>query len=371
MRQDRPLVNSRRTLLRALPALTGLEALAAPGWSGPNRLVPADALVIDGLSFLYFEALDPRPPGEELFRAIADSGVTAINYTVSASTFEGTVRTIARWSAVAHSRPDRLVIARSVRDVEEARATGRMAVLFGFQDPAAIGRDLSRLSLFHDLGVRVVQLTENVQNEFGSGCMERHDGGLTMLGRDLVKRMNGLGLLVDVSHCGPRTTIDAIEASHRPVAITHANCAAIHDTPRAKSDEAIRALAARGGVMGVTFLNFFVGAKARNTVEDAVDHVDHVRRLVGIDHVGVGSDLPIGSFLEVYPDEAAFLQALGPYITATGATFIRWPATIEDLDGPRKIHAFAAALARRGYSDADRRKVLGLNFLRVLREAVG
>lgn len=370
MRQDGPLAVSRRALLRALP-LAGAGVLARAGWSGQGGTVPADALVIDGLSFLYFEPLDPRPPGEALFRAIADSGVTAINYTVSAATFEGTVRTIARWTAVADGRPDRLVIARSARDVEAAKASGRLAILFGFQDPAAIGRDLSRLSLFHDLGVRVVQLTENVQNEFGTGCMERRDGGLTTLGRELVNRMNALGLLVDVSHCGPRTTLDAIEVSHRPIAITHANCAAIHDTPRAKSDEAIRALAAKGGVMGVTFLNFFVGAKSRNTIEDAIDHVDHVRDLVGIDHVGVGSDLPIGSFLDVYPDEAAFLRALGPYITATGATFIRWPATIATLDGPGKMQAFAAGLARRGYSDADRRKVLGLNFLRVLREAVG
>jgi membrane dipeptidase len=183
--------------------------------------------------------------------------------------------------------------------------------------------------------------------------------------------MNELGMLVDVSHCGPQTTLDAIEASPRPIAITHSNCAAVYATPRAKTDEAIQALARRGGVMGITFLNFFVGPRPRQTINDVIAHIDHVRQVAGIDSVAIGSDLPIGSFLETYPDESSFMKALEPYIAASGSTYIRWPATIDGLDGPQKLRTLAAALAERGYTATDIRKVLGLNFLRVLEASIG
>ena len=373
---------------RGRRALLKVAAGTAAGlaWEGGNRVLASStpaparprnpnvydqAVVIDGLAFLQFDPLSDKPVGEELLRQIRDSGVTAINYTLSAPTFETTVRAIAKWTAFIEGHQDRLTRVRTSADIERAKTEGRLAVLIGFQDPACLGNDLSRLELFHQLGVLIVQLTENTQNLLGSGCNEARDAGLSRFGREVVRRMNDLGMVVDASHCGPQTTLDAIAASRRPIAITHSNCAAVYPTPRAKSDDVIRAMGERGGVMGITLLNFFVGPKPRNGLEDVIAHIDHVRGIAGIDHVGIGSDLPIGTFLEVYPDETTFMAALGPYIAASGATYIHWPATIEGLDGPHKLRTLAEGLADHGYSSSEIVKVLGGNFLRVVRDSTG
>jgi membrane dipeptidase len=370
----------RRAVLRltagaAAAVATGRSAgiAAPPAVSSREPALTAydQTIVIDGLSYLQFDPLRDQPIAEDLFREVTESGVTAINYTLGTATFEDTVRAIAKWGAVIEDHPDHLIKARRCGDIERAKVEGKLAVLIGFQDPTPIGRDLPRLKVFHQLGLRILQLTENTQNLIGSGCNEARDGGLSRFGLEVVGRMNELGILIDVSHCGPRTTLDAIEASRKPVAITHSNCAALYQTPRAKTDEAIRAIGRTGGVMGITMLNFFVGAKPFNTIEDMAAHIDHVRAVAGIDHVGIGSDLPIGSLLQVFPNEATFMEALEPYIAASGSNYIHWPATIEGLDGPGKLRTLAQTLAARGYSSVDLAKVLGQNFLRVLRDSIG
>jgi membrane dipeptidase len=215
-----------------------------------------------------------------------------------------------------------------------------------------------------------VQLTYNELNALGAGCTERVDSGLSDFGVEVVQRMNDLGMLVDLSHCGVRTTLDAIEVSKKPVLFSHTNCRALNDNMRCKTDEQIRKLAAKGGVMGVTTVNFFVSNKARSTLDDFIAHIEHVTRLVGIDHVGIGSDSAIGGWRQSYPTEKAFWDFHGQFKFKPGAD-VRWPPFIEEIDVPEKFHLIRRRLAQRGFSPADLAKILGGNFLRVYREILG
>jgi membrane dipeptidase len=136
---------------------------------------------------------------------------------------------------------------RTARDLAEAKRSGRLGLIYGFQDAAMLEGDPERLELFHRFGVRIVQLTYNLRNLLGDGALEAADAGLSRHGRDVVTRMNALGMLVDLSHCGTRTTDDAIAASAKPVAVTHSGCRAVYDHPRSKHDATLRRLAERGG----------------------------------------------------------------------------------------------------------------------------
>jgi membrane dipeptidase len=158
------------------------------------------------------------------------------------------------------------------------------------QNASPIQDDLTRVKTLHDMGVRIVQLTYNTRNLVGDGCLERTNAGLSQFGVDLVGALNDARTLVDVSHCGPATTLDAITLSKRPVAITHSSCRAVFDHPRSKSDAILRAMADRGGVVGIFQINPYLGPKERNTLDDFLRHVDHAVKVAGIDHVGIGSD---------------------------------------------------------------------------------
>ena len=173
--------------------------------------------------------------------------------------------------------------------------------------------------------------------------------------------MNDVGMLIDVSHSGDRTTLDAIELSPKPIAITHSNCRALNNHPRLKTDEAIRKLAAKGGVMGITGVRMFVKDKEPTTIEDIVDHIDHVVRLVGIEHVGIGSDSDLMGYDHMPLDQYKQLKAA--YKASYG---FRDKIDTDGFDHPRKVYDLTTALVRRGYSDSNIQAVLGGNFRRLL-----
>jgi membrane dipeptidase len=173
--------------------------------------------------------------------------------------------------------------------------------------------------------------------------------------------MNEVGMLIDVSHCGERTTLEAIELSPKPIAITHSNCRALFDHPRLKTDEAIRKLAARGGVMGITGVRMFVRDREPTTLEHIVDHIDHVVKLVGIEHVGIGSDSDLNGYDDMPADQLKMLRGL--YKASYG---FRDKLDIEGFDHPRKIFDLTEALFGRGYSEQNIAAVLGGNFRRLL-----
>jgi membrane dipeptidase len=303
-------------------------------------------------------------------RNAVESGITCVNLTVSSGDFESTVAKIARWEAEIERWPQALQRVRSVAQVKEAKRAGRLGIIYGFQDAVPLDRDLGRLQLFSDLGVKVIQLTYNVRNLVGDGCLEPANAGLSNYGRAMVARMNELGILVDLSHCGQRTTADGIEASAMPVAVSHSGCQAIAPHPRSKRDEELRALAERGGVVGIYLMPFLSPGRVPTT-GDVVAHVEHAIQVCGEDHVGIGSDLSVTPIDGSESYWAAHRQFVSQRVARGIAAPAEDPAilfTVPELNSPRRMERIADALESRGHSSARIEKVLGANWVRLFGE---
>jgi membrane dipeptidase len=273
---------------------------------------------------------------------------------------------MASYSAFLNRYNNDFVRITSVKEMENAKKSGKIGVIIGLQNADEF-RSPDDVKLFYGLGMRCAQLTYNTQNLIGSGSTERVDGGVTDFGSEVIKKMNEIGMLVDVSHSGDRTTLDAIELSAKPIAITHSNCRALNPKhPRLKTDEAIRKLAAKGGVMGITGVRNFVLDREPTTIEHLVDHIDHVIKLVGIEHVGIGTD----SDLDGYDDLPAEIQKQLREGYKSSYSF-REKIDIEGFDHPRKVFDLTEALIRRKYSNANIEAILGGNFKRLLLQVWG
>jgi len=323
-------------------------------------------------SAIWVDALSACRVGEEGFAEINRSGLTMLSVTLGPAgnptfSYEAAVQDLARWHGNFARYRDKLVHIRRADDILQAKREGKFGVMLNFQNATHLNRDLRNVDFFYNLGIRQMQLTYNELNALGAGCTERVDVGLSDFGVAVVEQMNALGMLVDVSHCGVRTTLDAIEVSKKPIVFSHSNCRALNDNMRCKTDEQIKKLVAKGGVMGITTVNFFVTNKPRSTLDDYIAHIEHVAKLVGVDHVGIGSDSSIGGWRQSYPTEKAFWDFHGQFKFKPGAD-VRWPPFIEEIDVPEKFHIIKRRLLQRGFSEADTAKILGGNFLRIYRE---
>jgi len=247
------------------------------------------------------------------------------------------------------------------RDLETLVRSPKIGIIPGLQNSEHF-RTPDDVKLFYSLGQRVSMLTYNAQNNLGCGSTERRDCGVSDFGAAIIQKMNETNMLVDVSHCGDMTTLDAFELSKKPVAITHSNCRALVNHPRCKTDEAIRKMAASGGVMGITGVRMFVRSEEPTTIEHLVDHVDHVAKLVGVEYVGVGSDCDLNGYDKL---PKAQDQALRASYKASYA--FREKLDIEAFGHPRKIFDLTEALLRRGYGEADIVGILGGNFRRMFK----
>lgn len=229
----------------------------------------------------------------EYWSAIDESGVDILSVTVGAwgdapFSFRGAVHDIAEWHRRFESEP-RFRLIRQPADLSACKSRGQTGILLGFQNCSQLEGDLRNVETFHALGIRMIQLTYNGPGEAGDGCTSPSDRGLTGYGRDLVSAMNELDIVVDVSHCGPRTTLDAIEHSTRPVAISHAATSTVFPHARNKSDEVLHALAQTDGYFGVCLVPAFLGA-CRPSLDDFAQHVLHAVRICGANRVGIGTD---------------------------------------------------------------------------------
>ncbi|HEX6164563.1 MAG TPA: membrane dipeptidase [Vicinamibacterales bacterium] len=311
----------------------------------------------------------PRGPLSEKQRdAIRSSGITAINVTVS-SDFEGSVRNIALWQGEADRYPDLLSIVRRHSDIAAAKQNRTLGLMLGFQNTDMIDRDLSRLDMFYRLGIRIIQLTYNDRNYVGDGCLEPANGGLSQFGREVVARMNSLGIAVDLSHCGTQTTADGIAASAKPPLITHSGCREVYRHPRSKEDRELKAMADKGGVLGVYFMPFIGPGPGAPTVEMLMRQIDHAVKICGIDHVGIGSDLsttPIEETPEYQREAKAFVDSREK--RGIAAPDERRPLFIPELNHPRRIEGVVRGLRQRKYSTDAIEKIIGGNFHRVLKE---
>ena len=303
------------------------------------------------------------------YDAVKRSGYTGIQSTLSSNNFQVAARALAEWRQRIRENPDKLVHATKAAHIEQAKAEGKMAVLFGFQNATMLEGELANLDPLYELGARCIQLTYNTQNRLGSGCTERVDGGLSDFGVEVVERMNELGIIVDLSHCGRKTSMDGIEVSSRPAAFTHTFCEAIYnDHPRAKTDEQIRAMSDKGGITGIASLGYFVGPDPDTTLEDYVNHIMHAVNIAGIEHVGISTDHAIRGLRSWATRENWYEPRLRNFKPSYR---VRWPPFIEGLDEPERFRNVAHSLDRRGVAEVDIAKILGGNWLRYFGEIFG
>jgi membrane dipeptidase len=338
----------------------------APRYSARAMKIVERTLVIDMLAPLKIDFKPEAyagPIGEQTAEEFRTCGITGFHNSIGTggpTAVEETLAFIAAWQGYAGRNSHVFTLVGTAADLDRAKKERKIAVITGVQN-AEHFREPGDVKKFYQLGQRCAQLTYNSQNLLGSGSTDRVDGGVSDFGADIIKAMNEVGMLVDVSHCGDRTTLDAIELSPKPIAITHSNCRALNNHPRLKTDEAIRKLAAKGGVMGITGVRMFVKDKEPTTMEDIVDHIDHVVKLVGIEHVGIGSDSDLWGYDDMPPDQ--YKQLKESYKASYG---FRDKIDIEGFDHPKKTFDLTEALIRRGYSDDNIGAILGGNFRRLL-----
>lgn len=376
---------TRRALL-AQAAVAGAATLGAPmlnlgryqlfGQGTPQYSARAvalmeRALVIDMLGLLTLDfgqqgqwAANPESLPEAHMQLLRRSGIHVFHPAVGLGgpdAHQQALLFFSQWNSLMAGSDARFMRIDSAGDFARVKASGKVGVLLGLQNSEHFRRP-DDVTLFHALGQRVSQLTYNSRNLIGNGSTERRDEGISDFGAAIIERMNAVGMAVDVSHCGDRTTLDAFELSKRPVLITHSNCRALaNGHPRDKADEAILAVKRSGGVMGITGVRMFVRDREPTTIEHALDHFDHVRKLIGSEHLGVGSDIDLHGYDDMAPDQNARLRA-----GYKGSYGFREKIDIEGLDHPQRMFDLTEGLIRRKYSDAEIEGILGGNFRRVL-----
>lgn len=292
-------------------------------------------------------------------------GITAHNHTVTRvpDNLPEAVKGISAFQRWVNQNKDKGLTALTAEDIRKAKREGKVAFILGPQNAKFLENDLGLVHGFRSLGVRILQLTYQYLNQIGAGCGERVDCGLSKFGIDVVEEMNEVGIVVDLSHVGPTSTNEALELSKDPVIFSHSHPKAVTDHVRNKTDEQIKALAEKGGVIGITEYSPICELQrgVRPDVDDYLKHVDYVVDLVGVDHVGLGLDIDETSspgywdlFSSTYPELS------GNY------SFIERRA--KDLDCITKVPNITLGLVGRGYSDSEIQKILGLNFLRVFKQ---
>jgi membrane dipeptidase len=333
---------------------------------------------------------DPNTPVDPAHAATVDtmaprlledahrSGLSAINVTLGyvggpAEPFEASVRDIAHMDALIRAKPHDLMKVYRAADIARSRAEERIGIFYGFQNSAMLGHDVGRIDLFDELGVRVIQLTYNPANAVGDGCMAPENRGLSPFGREVVARLNDRRLMVDLSHSGQRTCLEAARLSRQPVSINHTGCRALVDLPRNKTDEELRLVAERGGFVGIYFMPF-LSRTGHATARDVVEHLEHAVNVCGEDHVGIGTDGTVTPIDDLEAYRIALAREIEERKSAGIGAAGEGPDTLPfviDLRGAEQFHELADRLAERGFSSARIEKILGRNFVSYATEVWG
>jgi len=323
-----------------------------------------EAIVIDGL-------IIPRGWNEESFKALDQSGYTGFGASLASGNLNVALASLAEWQKRIKDNPDKLLLATSADDFIRAKKENKTAAFLGFQNATMIEKSIDNIDKLYDAGTRWIQLTYNQRNLLGDGSTERTNSGLSDFGLEALARMNELGIMIDLSHCGRQTTNEGIEFSTSGACFNHSMCEALYkDHPRAKTDDQIKAMAAKGGVIGIICLGYMIGPDlgTKTTLETYVDHIDHAVNIAGIEHVGVAADFAIQG-----------LEATGatrenwyvPRLTRFKPSYkVQWPPWIPELDKPDRYLQVAKVLDKRGYSTGDIEKILGLNWLRYFKDTL-
>lgn len=324
------------------------------------RMHQTKTLIIDALSG---HIVAPEPPpmdGKSYLDRLRESGVNAVNITLAAHSdgFEEILKMMYHNFNLVSAVPDLTMQVETVDDIRTAHREGKLGIIFGSQTGTMVGRDISRWTILHKLGLRVSQVTYNERNELGDGCMEPENRGLTSYGRQAVQEMNRLGIVVDLSHVGERTALDATEYSKKPVIYSHSNAKALTPSRRNLTDEQMKSCAATGGVVGISSFSMmtYKTLGERPTLENYLDHIDYAVGLLGVDHVGIGSDI-FESYTKLSWTSSTKRMYPMPYEYETKVA--------EGFMYVSELPNVIRGLVTRGYSDADMEKILGGNWLRV------
>jgi len=378
---DKTLISRREMMKSAVAAVVaapminrgryGLFASSTTEYSRHAIDLVGRATVIDMLSVLTLDFnkqakwfKDPETFTAADLQPFIDSGINVFHPAIGMggpNAYDSALQFFASWNGFIANDTDHFMRVDSPADLKRIKKSNKIGIILGLQNSEHFRRP-EDVDFFRGLGQRVSQLTYNARNLIGNGSTERRDEGISDFGIAIIERMNKVGMAVDVSHCGDRTTLDAFEISKKPVLITHSNCRAlVPGHPRLKTDEAIKKVGLAGSVMGITGVRMFVKGDEPTTVEHVLDHFDHVRKLIGPEHLGVGSDIDLYGYDAMPPELNKQLRA-----GYKGSYAFREKIDIEGLDHPKRMFDLTEGLIRRKYSDADIEGILGGNFERVL-----
>jgi len=366
-------LSGKALLVAALPPATvwSETAHASPAASVPQAAggsLYQDALVIDGNSTPFIGQLFRDEHAKEQLEIVRNSGISALKTTLGGlAPFEGTVRDVADAQDLVDRHPELFLKVTRHDDLERAKREKKLGLIFSFETTSMLEDKIDRIETFRRMGVLVMQLSYNRKSPFGCGCLDGDTDGVTPLGREAIAKMNALGVALDLSHANTATTAEGIALSSKPAIITHAGCRAVFSHPRNKEDREMKALADKGGVMGIYMLPFLTEDTRQPMLEDYMRHMTHALKVCGEDHVGMGTDT---SIFEVTDDDlkdmAKSREELGKLgVAAPGENR---PLYIPDANTPRKQELVADALLRHGYSARVAEKVLGLNFSRAFKD---
>lgn len=332
------------------------------------------SIVIDALAGSLISPTPPMIAGMDYIDVMRHAGLTAVNLCLASepSYTPDLMTALHRVNdniALIEATADRVIQVLSAEDIRRAKREGKLGIVFGFQSASFLMGDIALMPIFHRLGLRVLQLTYSERNTLGDGCYERHPQGLTQFGAQVVAECNRLGILVDLSHVGTQTSLEAIEVSEKPCAFTHANPRAVVDNPRNHTDEEIRALAAKGGVIGCVPFSPICALEpgVPPTIEkDLLSHIDYVVDLVGIDHVGLGTDIFTGRSEVIWASQSG-----RKYSRIGHREFDYAKRHLVDFPNHAAFPRVTEALLKHGYSDEQTQKILGGNFLRLFERVWG
>ena len=301
------------------------------------------------------------------------SGVDCVSWTVGPIhekpySLEGVRHNLAFLTYLIDNRPELFIKVVKANDINRAKEADKIAIIYNLQDCGFIGTDIDLLEQFYYMGIRIMQLTYNSKNTIGTGCTARRDRGLTEFGRQVVERINELKAVVDVSHCGAQTSMDAAIHSSGPIIASHTLADSVFKHDRAKSDELLQAIAEKGGYIGVLTVPGFLTTNMKTTIDDWLDHIDYIINLAGIDHVGIGTDYYGYSVPDNLAKKIDELIGILGFRQEHRATFTD---KMQDFENYEKFPNLIRGLISRGYSDTEIGKIAGGNFVQIFKKICG
>lgn len=298
-----------------------------------------------------------------IFEEMKKGDITVANCTCSVwEGFHDTMKAVAHWKRLFNENSDLIMQVKTVDDIITAARNDLVGIILGWQNTSGIDDNIDFLQIYAELGVKIMQLTYNTQNLVASGCYEERDSGVTGFGRDVIAEMNRLGILIDLSHVNSLSAREACELSKRPVAYTHCCPSALKNHPRNKSDEELTRVANGGGYIGITIFPPFLAKGTGSTIDDYIEVVEYVVNLVGEESVGIGTDMSQGHPWS-WQEYAMHDKGNGRRLTSFGQ--LKFPTGIEQI---RDFPNIAEAMRRRGWKEARMDRVLGENWVRLLRD---